>query len=140
MLILHTFLALLAGFATMAAILALATLVVGRFLHQAPSQTVPARRSYLGINLWINLAYSLAAALAGGYVTATLSRENPLIHSLALALIVLLLAAFSAVQSHIDSRPSTVNYPVWFTLLLVALTPCAVVVGGLLRLKILGVL
>uniref|UniRef100_E6QJS3 Uncharacterized protein n=1 Tax=mine drainage metagenome TaxID=410659 RepID=E6QJS3_9ZZZZ len=66
-----------------------------------------------------------------------MSRENPLIHALALALIILLLAAFSAVQSHWQFRG---KYPIWFLLVSVALTPCGVVVGGLLRLKVLGVL
>jgi hypothetical protein len=80
----------------------------------------------------VNLGYSFAAAMVGGYITAWVSKENPLIHALALALIVLLLAALSALQQR-------GMQPIWYQLLLVAITPLGVVLGGLLRLRILGI-
>jgi hypothetical protein len=52
---------------------------------------------------------------------------------LALALIVLLLAALSAMQSR-------GMQPIWYQLMLVAITPLGVLAGGLVRLRVLGIL
>jgi hypothetical protein len=83
--------------------------------------------------IFVNLGYSFLAAAAGGYVTAWIAVHNPLIHVLALAIIVLLLAALSALQQRGDQR-------VWYMLALVALTPLGVLAGGLVRLRVLGIL
>ncbi len=128
MIVLHTFLTLLGGFAVMAMILALTTALsrwVSRQANSADGKTIPPTAM-----LW-SLGATLVAAISGGYVTATLATDNPLIHALALAIIVLLLSAMSAIQSR-------GSYPIWFSLLMVALAPCAVVAGGLLRLKQMG--
>ena len=69
--------------------------------------------------------------MAGGYVTACIARQNPLVHTLALALVVLLFSALSALQ-----LKGTV--PVAYQLTLTMLTPLAVLSGGILRLKQLG--
>ena len=129
MIVLRTFLTLAAGFATMAVILSLAALAARFLLPQHGS--AGSRSSSTGGMAW-NLASTLIAAIAGGYVTATVASLNPLIHALALALIVLLLGGMSALQTRGES-------PIWFALLLVALAPCAVILGGLLRLKQLGI-
>jgi hypothetical protein len=50
-----------------------------------------------------------------------------------LALIVLLLAALSALQQRGQQ-------PMWYQLTLIALTPAGVAVGGFIRLRIMGVL
>ena len=140
MIVLHTFLTLAAGFAAMALLLALATLLA-RVLgwqaaptHQGAStqQATPVPVQDSPIALAWNLGSTLLAALVGGYVTATLAHLNPLIHALALALIVLLLGALSALQTRGQA-------PIWFALLLLALAPCAVVLGGMLRLWQLGI-
>ena len=146
MIVLHTFLTLAAGFAAMALLLTLATLLA-RVLgwqsapthhavptHQAAStqQATPRPVRDSPIALAWNLGSTLLAALVGGYVTATLAHLNPLIHALALALIVLLLGALSALQTRGQA-------PIWFALLLLALAPCAVVLGGMLRLWQLGI-
>ncbi len=140
MIVLHTFLTLAAGFAAMALLLALATLLA-RVLgwqavptHQAASthQTAPGQGHDRPIALAWNLGSTLLAALVGGYVTATLAHLNPIIHALALALIVLLLGALSALQTRGQA-------PIWYALLLLALAPCAVVLGGMLRLWQLGI-
>jgi hypothetical protein len=81
----------------------------------------------------VNVGYSFLAAAAGGYVTALAARANPLIHVLALALIVLLLAALSAMQSR-------GKQPIWYQLTLVAITPLGVFAGGLVRLRFMGIL
>ncbi len=124
MIVLRTFLALAAGFFTMALMLALAT-ASARWAGKQPI----AGKS-IGAMLW-NLGTTLAAALCGGYLTTTLAVDNPLIHALALAIIVLLLSALGAMQSR-------GSYPIWFSLLMVATGPCAVIAGGLLRLKWMG--
>ena len=82
--------------------------------------------------IFVNLGHSFAAAMVGGYVTAWLAQGNPLIHALALALIVLLLSALSALQSRGQQ-------PIWYQLTLMALTPVGVIVGGLIRLKVMGI-
>jgi hypothetical protein len=52
---------------------------------------------------------------------------------LALSLIVLLLAALSALQAR-------GKQPIWYALTLVALSPIGVLAGGLVRLRVLGIL
>ncbi len=83
--------------------------------------------------VFVNVGYSFLAAAAGGYVTAWIAQKNPLIHVLALAITVLLLAALSALQQRGQQ-------PLWYALMLVALTPLGVLAGGLVRLRVLGVL
>lgn len=132
MIVLHTFLTLAAGFATMALLLGMATLLARALGWQAaPAQKSVPEPDRRMARAW-NLGSTLLAALVGGYVTATLAQLNPLIHALALALIVLLLGALSALQTRGQA-------PIWFALLLLALSPCAVVLGGMLRLWQLGI-
>jgi hypothetical protein len=128
MLILRTFLALLAGFVAMAALVGVATAVLMKLVPEWVGQEGSPRAGYI----FVNLGYSFATAMVGGYVTAWLAQNNPMIHVLALALIVLLLAALSALQQR-------GLQPVWYQLLLVAITPFGVFLGGLLRLKITGI-
>lgn len=128
MLILRTFLALLAGFASMAALVGVATAVLMKLVPEWVGEKGSPRAGYISVNL----GYSFAAAMVGGYVTVWLAQNNPMIHVLALALIVLLLAALSALQQR-------GMQPVWYQLLLVAITPFGVFLGGLLRLKIMGI-
>jgi hypothetical protein len=129
MLILRAFGALLAGFLTMAVLVGAATAVLMKRAPEWVSATGKPRAGYV----WFNLGYSLVAAMAGGCVTAWLAMENPLIHALALALTVLLMAALSALQQRGQQ-------PVWYQLLLVATTPVGVVAGALLRLRLIGIL
>jgi len=83
--------------------------------------------------IFVNLGYSFLAAAAGGYVTAWMALQNPLFHVLALAITVLLLAGLSALQQRGQQ-------PVWYMLTLVALTPLGVFAGGLIRMRVLGIL
>ena len=83
--------------------------------------------------IFVNLGYSFLAAAAGGYVTALLAAANPLYHVLALGIIVLALAALSAMQSK-------GKQPIWYQLTLIALTPIGVLAGGLVRLRVIGIL
>jgi hypothetical protein len=127
--ILHAFLALTAGFAVMALLVIAMTALLTRVV---PSWTGSEGRPQPGYVI-VNLGYSFLAAAAGGYVTAWVAAANPLIHVLALGLVVLALAALSAMQSR-------GKQPIWYQLALVAITPLGVLAGGLARLRALGIL
>ena len=128
MLIFHSFLALFAGFASMAVLVGVATAVLVKRVPEWVGTPGQPRAGYV----FVNLGYSFAAAMVGGYVTAWLAQGNPLIHALALAIIVLLMSALSALQQRGQQ-------PIWYQLTLTALTPVGVFVGGLIRLKIMGI-
>jgi uncharacterized membrane protein len=106
--ILHAFIALTAGFAVMALLVIAMTALLTRMV---PSWTGAEGRPQPGY-VFVNLGYSFLAAAAGGYVTAWVAAANPLIHVLALGLVVLALAALSALQSRGNSRSGT-NWRWW---------------------------
>lgn len=129
MVMLHAFLALAAGFgAAMLLVLALR----GLLQSLAPSLAAVEARPGFSYTL-VNLGASFLAGAAGGYVTAWVAAANPLIHVLALGLILLALAALSALQAH-------GKQPVWYQLAQVAIAPLGVLAGGLARLRVLGIL
>lgn len=129
MVILHTFLALAAGFAVVALLaIALAAIVA----RMAPSWTDAAGRPQAGY-LFVNLGSSFLAAAAGGYVTAWVAVANPLIQVLALGIVVLAISALSALQAR-------GKQPIWYQLALVAISPIGVLAGGLVRLRVMGIL
>jgi hypothetical protein len=126
---LHAFLALAAGFLTMAVLVAVLTALLMRLIPSWVGEQGNPQPGYI----FVNLGYSFLAAAAGGYVTAWLAAANPLYHVLALAIIVLALAALSTLQSK-------GKQPISYQLALVALTPIGVLAGGLVRLRVLGIL
>jgi len=129
MVILHAFLALLAGYATFAAlVIALTALLTCLAPSWVGSEGKP-QPAYV----FVTLGYSFLAAAAGGYVTAWLAMANPLIHVLALAMVVLALAALIALQSR-------GKQPIWYALSLLAISPIGALAGGLVRLRVLGIL
>jgi hypothetical protein len=127
--VLHAFLALLAGFAVMAALVALVTAALARFTPDWVGATGSPRPAYV----FVNFGYTFVAAAAGGYVTAWVAGDNPLYHVLALAIVVLALSALSALQQK-------GKQPVWYAMALVGIAPLGVLAGGLVRLRVLGVL
>lgn len=129
MVILHAFFALASGFAVMAILVMAMTALMARLV---PSWTDAAGKPSPGY-IVVNLGYSFLATAAGGYVTAWAAVANPLIHVLALAITVLALAALSALQQR-------GKQPIWYQLSLVAISPIGVLAGGLLRLRVLGIL
>jgi hypothetical protein len=139
MVALHAFLALLAGFATMALLLAGFTALLKTLTPSWTSETSSseiqtshpgrARPGYM----FVNLGSSFLSAAAGGYVTAWIAQHNPLVHVLALAIAVLALSALSVLQQRGQQSIS-------YMLALVALTPIGVLAGGLVRLRVLGIL
>jgi len=129
MMILRSFLALFTGFLCMVAVVGVATAALMKFAPHWVGATGQPRVVYV----IVNLAYSLAAAMAGGYVTAWIALGTPLKHVLVLAIIVLLLGGLSALQQR-------GLQPVWYQLLLMIIAPTGVLLGGLLRLRIMGLL
>jgi len=129
MVIVHAFLALVAGFATMALTVMIVTALLARLAPEWVGEEGKPRPAYA----FVNLGYSFLAAAGGGYVTAWVSSANPLIHVLVLGIVVLAMGALSAMQSR-DKQP------VWYALTLLALMPLGVLAGGLLRLRVLGIL
>jgi hypothetical protein len=123
------FLSLLAGFATMAILVILITALLQRLTPGWVGEEGKPRAGYA----FVNLGYSFLAAAAGGYVTAWCSPANPLIHVLVLGIVVLAMSALSALQSK-------GKQPVWYALTLLALMPLGVLAGGLVRLRVLGIL
>ena len=129
MVAMHAFFALVAGFLTMAVLVAALT---GLLVKLTPSWVGEQGKPKPGY-VFVNLGYSFLAAAAGGYVTALLAVANPLYHVLTLGIIVLALAALSALQAK-------GKQPIWYQLALVAITPIGVLAGGLVRLRVIGIL
>ena len=129
MVILRAFLALLAGFATMALLVVVVTALLARL---APDWVGAEGKPTPGY-AFVNLGYSFLAAAAGGYITAWMSVENQQLHVLVLGIVVLAMSALSAMQSR-------GKQPIWYALTLLALMPLGVMAGGLLRLRVLGIL
>jgi len=129
MVMMHAFLALAAGFVSVM----LVVLGLGELLQWvAPSLTGTPARTGLSYTV-VNLGVSLLAGATGGYITAWVGFANPLIHVLALAVIVLALAALSALQKRGQQ-------PIWYQLAQVAISPLGVLAGGLIRLRVLGII
>ena len=129
MVVLRAFFALVGGFATISALVAVITALLQKLAPGWAGETGNPGFGYV----FVNLGYSFLAAAAGGYVTAWIAQHNPLVHVLALAITVLLLAALSALEQR-------GKQPVVYMLALVAMTPLGVLAGGIVRLRVLGVL
>lgn len=132
MVVLHAFVALAAGFIVLAALsLALSTLVT-RMVPSWSSDAPVLIECGPGYAL-VSLGSAFLGAAAGGYVTAWVGTANPLVHVMALGLAVLALAALSTLKSRGKA-------PIWFQLAQVAIAPLGVLAGGLVRLRVLGIL
>jgi hypothetical protein len=141
--ILHTFLALAAGLAVVVLLGIALSALVARLVPSWTDAEVklqpgtpagglcpPGRKPGFA---FVSLGSSFLAAAAGGYVTAWFATGNPLIQVLVLGLVVLALAALSALQLR-------GQHPIWFQLVQVALSPIGVLAGGLARLRVMGIL
>jgi hypothetical protein len=141
--ILHTFLALAAGFAVLVLLGMGLTALIARMAPDWTAEAGPLQPRPPSGDLYpmgwkpsyafVNLGSSYLSAAAGGYTTAWSAAANPLIHTLALGIVVLALAALSALQSK-------GKLPVWFLMAQVAIAPLGVLAGGLVRLRVLGIL
>jgi hypothetical protein len=123
----RSFLAILAGFATMAVLVTVATAAISKSFPRLIGEPSHPRRRYL----LLNLAYSAAFAASGGYVTAIVAKSDPLRNILMLAIVILMLSALSALQLRGQQ-------PVVYQFALIVLTPIAALAGGLLRMHEAG--
>lgn len=129
MVIVHAFLALLAGFASITLLGLLWPALVARVIPSWAGEQ-PAPEPGFAV---ASLGFSFLSAVSGGYATAWAAATNPLYHVLALGIVVLTLSALSALQAHSKQ-------PIWYQLTLVAVSPLGVMAGGLARLRWLGIL
>ena len=139
MVILHAFFALASGFATITLLSLAFTALLARLTPSwAEDQGKPEsaagnlRRLEPGA-VFVHLGSSLLATACGGYLTALVAENNPLVHVLALGIAVLALGALNALQSR-------GKYPIWYQLAQLAIAPLGVLAGGILQLRVLGIL
>jgi hypothetical protein len=123
----RSFLAILAGFATMAVLVTLATLAISKSFPSLVGDPARPPRGYM----LLNLAYSAMFAAVGGYVTAWIAKPDPLPNTLMLALVVLTISALSAIQLRGEQ-------PIAYQFSLLVITPIAALGGGLLRMHAVG--
>jgi hypothetical protein len=123
----RSFLAILAGFATMAVLVTLVTLSISKSFPRLIGDQAHPRRGYV----LLNLAYSAAFAVAGGYVTAWIANQDPLKNVFMLAIVILTLSALSAIQLRGQQ-------PLAYQFALLVITPIAALAGGLLRMHAAG--
>ena len=76
----------------MAVIVMIATPLAMKLMHVEMGRPT---RPYMALNL----AYSFAAALAGGYLAALIAGRAPMAHGIALAVFMLIMSGISAMQS-----------------------------------------
>lgn len=81
----------------------------------------------------VNMVCSFVAAAAGGYVCAWLAVTRPLHTVLTLAVVVLVLGAITTVQRR-GAKPA------WYQVMLLVVCALGVMAGGLLRLRVAGLL
>jgi len=126
---LQAFGSLLAGFATMALVVVIVTAGLKRFAPEWVGVEARPRPGYV----FVNLGYSFLAAAAGGFVSAWIAGASPLPAVLGLAVVVLVMGALSALMAR-------GKQPLWYQAALLAITPLGVLAGGLVRLRVVGVL
>jgi putative membrane protein (TIGR04086 family) len=115
---LRSVLAVLAGLAVMFVIVIACTLLSVALMHLKTGHPTPGY-------LVINVVYSLAAAVAGGWVAARLAGYRPVAHGVALALLMLVLSALSLLHP----APSQ---PFFYQLFLTIVPPLAAIGGATL--------
>ncbi len=129
MVTLRAFGPLFAGFATIVT-LAIVTRVLMRRLTP---EWIGASGSLPSGAAFVNLASGFFAAAAGGYATAWAAPGNPLVYVLVLAIGVLALNALSTLQSR-------GKQPIAYQLSLIAVPALGAMAGGLVRLRVEGIL
>jgi hypothetical protein len=120
--IVRSVIAVVAGYAAMAAAVIALTVLVRKI---SPAW-VGSGRTPNATYLYTNLSYSFGAAMIGGYVAAVIGSHAPLAHACALAGLVLVMAVVAAVQ--IGDRQ-----PRWYQASLALTGPLGAVLGGWIR-------
>jgi hypothetical protein len=119
MALLHSFVAIAAGFGCMAVLITITTLLT-RWLVPGWTRMPPSRAAQI-----FNLLASCLYGAVGGRVTALLAPVSPLIHALILAIIVLLVSTMAASEF----RGQTLGY---YPLALAVLPSIATLAAGIL--------
>jgi hypothetical protein len=117
--IVRSVVAVVAGYAAMAAVVILLSVLVKKIAPAWMGAESAPNASYV----YTNLLYSFGAAMIGGYVAATIGSRAPLSHACALAVLVFILAIVTAVQIG-DRQPR--SYQVALTLI----GPLGAILGG----------
>ena len=129
MVIVRAFLALVSGFATVA----LLDAAFAEVLKRLAPDWIDEGRKIGPAPTFARLGSSFLSGGAGGYVTAWVGSTNPLVHVLVLGIVVLVVTGLNALQMR-------GKQPVGYALAVVALTPLGVLAGGLVRLRVMGIL
>ncbi len=102
-------------------IAATAAMIPGGF-GMMKNPVVPAPRQYL----IANLAVSFVAALVGGWLTARMAPNAPMMHSA-------ILGALLLVMSVVSARTQRTGQPSWYPMTLAAIGVVGVLIGGFLK-------
>jgi hypothetical protein len=114
-------LAVLAGFAAMTVVVIVATVLAAGMLPE-PSRASQATATTAW--LAVNFAYSLAAAMLGGWLAARLAPHAPFAHAIALAAVALAMAAPSIL------RGASAGQPGWYPAVMTAIAVAGILAGG----------
>ena len=114
-------LAVLTGFAAMVGIVIVATVLAAGMLAE-PSRAGPATATTAW--LAVNIAYSLAAAMLGGWLAARLAPRAPFAHASALGALALAMALPAVF------RGASPGQPVWYPWVMTAIALAGILAGG----------
>lgn len=121
---LHSLLAVLAGFAAMAILVVVSTAVAATLLVPGGmSATATGAASLPRVYLIVNLGCSALAAFVGGAITARIAYGSPLWHGGALAALMIAMSILSA-------RQAKGTQPRWYQVTLMTAMPAVAVVGA----------
>jgi hypothetical protein len=122
---LHSVLAVVAGFLVMAIIVMIGTALAVRFVLHVPLTAMQSPAPALARAYVVtNLSLSAVAALAGGYTAAALAGHDRAIHGAALA-------GVMVVMSVISMHQAGGRQPRWYQVLLITLMPILALCGAL---------
>ena len=119
---LRSAMAIVGGYLVMVMVVGLCTYALMLLTPSWFPGTAPPPGPYLAVNI----AYSVVAALAGGYVAAWIAPRRPVKHALLLAVFALVMAIASAVLQG-DRQPR------WYQVVLAVCMPMVIALGGWAR-------
>lgn len=127
---LRSVLAVIVGFVVITALNIMAVPLFGAVVPQS----IAGPDGGLPTTGWIifNLAYGLIFAAVGGYVTAQVAQRSELSHSVALAVVILVLGVAYAFSGG-SAGPDQPAPPTWYLVVLPAVGVVGAILGGWLR-------
>lgn len=124
---LRSVLSVIAGFAAMAVLVMAATIVSSRLMLGTRGRDEMMKAKPTLKFIAVNLVFSAAFAVFGGFLTALIAGRAPLSHAFALAGLMFFMGIFSFVQAAWSSQPK------WYGLTLLVLGPAGATLGGWLQ-------